>query len=383
MRPLSQLFFVTLLTTVWAAPRASPGCGKTIESSLTPGGPSKSFTHESDAGQYGIKMRRRIRIALPPKYKDYEPAPLILAFHGKHRNGTSFEHVTQFSDGKLNDNAVTVFPDGIDLRWSGDPSSPELKRNNDITYTLELLTHITESFCIDLNRIYAVGFSGGGGLVNLLACDPTLSSSIAAYAIASGAFFRGTPVDPDTIFDPKLCNPNRTPIPMIEFHGDEDNIVGYDGKQSFDGPTYSIIGWLKSWAERNNCAFNKGEKEILNHGKVDKYNWECKDEEGKVFDKPILQHYLLHGVEHTWPSVPLPLTMAEDADANEFDATEVILKFFGEHELPEEGAGVKEREKKLFEKEGKQEIEGLWEEGKEYEEKKEEKPEKADIKDEL
>jgi poly(3-hydroxybutyrate) depolymerase len=162
-----------------------------------------------------------------------------------------------------------------------------------------------------------------------LACDPILSSRIAAFAIASGAFFKGTPVKPDSPFNPKHCKPSRSPIPMVEFHGDDDDMIAYDGKTMFEGPTYAITGWLKKWAERNGCEFNKGEKELLNNGRVSKYNWECGGS-----DKPILQHYLLHGIGHTWPSVALPASDAEDEDPNEFDASSIIKKFFDAHELP-------------------------------------------------
>lgn len=133
----------------------------------------------------------------------------------------------------------------------------------------------------------------------------------------------------------------------MEFHGDDDDMIAYDGHTLFEGQTYSITGWLKQWARRNGCEFNKGEKEMLNKGRVSKYNWECGGSE-----KPILQHYLLHGVGHTWPSVPLPVSDAEDEDPNEFDGTSVIKKFFDAHKLPvksesdETSSESKEEEKK-------------------------------------
>jgi poly(3-hydroxybutyrate) depolymerase len=215
------------------------------------------------------------------------------------------------------------------LLWTGDPYAPELKKNSDIKYAGELLDHIESSFCVDKSRIYALGFSNGGGLANLLACDPILSSRIAAVAIASGAFFRGTPVKPDTPFNPKHCKPSRSPIPIVEFHGADDDMIAYDGHTLFEGPTYAITGWLKKWAERNGCEFDKGEKVMLNNGRVSKYNWECGGS-----DKPILQHYLLHGIGHTWPAVPMPASDAEDEDPNFFDGTSIMKKFFEAHELP-------------------------------------------------
>ena len=94
----------------------SKGCGKNLQTSLKPGGPSKSFTFDSNAAADNKAIwRRRVRIALPKNYDADKPAPLVLAFHGKHRNGTSFERISQFSNPTLNPDAISVFPDGVDV----------------------------------------------------------------------------------------------------------------------------------------------------------------------------------------------------------------------------------------------------------------------------
>jgi poly(3-hydroxybutyrate) depolymerase len=230
----------------------------------------------------------------------------------------------------------------LQLRWTGDPYAPEISKNNDILYTGELLDQIESNFCVDKSRIYVTGFSNGGGLVHLLACDPVLSSRIAAYAIASGAFFTGNAIHQDSLFDPKLCKPNRSPIPMMEFHGDDDDMIHYNGRDNFDGATYPIDGWLRKWSERNGCDFNKGHKEQLFDGRVSKYNWDCGGPEASV-----LQHYILHGIGHAWPSVSL---LRDDEivgsdDPMIFDATPIIKEFFDQFELPAvDGAATEQEE---------------------------------------
>jgi len=302
-------------------------------------------------------MKRRVRIYLPESYESDSPTPVILALHGKFRNGTSFEHVTDFSNSKYNKDAIVLYPDGIDvrlpasrsvqmilttllqLRWTGDPYAPKLRKNNDIKYAGELLDQIESSFCVDKSRIYVTGFSNGGGLAHLLACDPILSSRIAAFAIASGGFFTKKAMTQEgamqkDLFNPANCKPSRSPIPIIEFHGDDDEMYVYDGNSVFDGPTYPITGWLRSWAERNSCDYSSGQKTSLLKGRVHKYNWEC----GVKSDKPILQHYLLHGVGHTWPSVSLLREGENFPDPMLFDGTPIIKEFFEAHELPDNAA---------------------------------------------
>lgn len=63
----------------------------------------------------GTLMRRRIRIYLPENYQPNQPAPLIIAFHGKGRPGSTFELVTTFSKREHNRNAIVVYPDGIGI----------------------------------------------------------------------------------------------------------------------------------------------------------------------------------------------------------------------------------------------------------------------------
>jgi len=52
---------------------------------------------------------------MPTNYGKDNPAPLIIAIHGNHRNGTSFEAVTAFSRREYNQDALVVYPDGVDV----------------------------------------------------------------------------------------------------------------------------------------------------------------------------------------------------------------------------------------------------------------------------
>lgn len=107
--------FGLLISLTAATSSGSIGCGKNLKTSLTPGGPSKVFNFDSNASKDPkIQLTRRVRIALPTTYTDDQPAPLVLAFHLKHRNGTSFERMTELSNNAINTNAITVFPDGAD-----------------------------------------------------------------------------------------------------------------------------------------------------------------------------------------------------------------------------------------------------------------------------
>lgn len=43
---------------------------------------------------------------------------------------------------------------------------------------------------MDLERVYVVGFSNGGGLAQLVACDKEVGGRVAAVGIVSGAVYK-------------------------------------------------------------------------------------------------------------------------------------------------------------------------------------------------
>jgi poly(3-hydroxybutyrate) depolymerase len=56
---------------------------------------------------------------MPAEYGKDKPAPLIIALHGNHRNGTSFEAVTAFTRREYNKDTLVVYPDGVDVGSMG------------------------------------------------------------------------------------------------------------------------------------------------------------------------------------------------------------------------------------------------------------------------
>jgi poly(3-hydroxybutyrate) depolymerase len=130
-------------------------------------------------------------------------------------------------------------------QWQGDPdSSPSV---NDIDFTLDIINSLQSTYCISPRNIYAAGKSNGGGFVNLLACDPKASSIIAAFAPVSGAYYL---TKEETS---PACNPSRSPVPIIEFHGYQDETIPYLGGDNTrdNGITPPIPEWINEWATRD------------------------------------------------------------------------------------------------------------------------------------
>lgn len=124
---------------------------------------------------------------------------------------------------------------------------------DDTGFTAKILDELESQYCVDTNRIFATGKSQGGGFVGVLACNETLSKRIAAYAPVSGAFYisdYGGTCDPTTVTMP-TCQPSRTNIPILDFHGMADTTIAYMGGERKGGCLPSIPHWVQSWAERD------------------------------------------------------------------------------------------------------------------------------------
>lgn len=187
-----------------------------------------------------------------------------------------------------------------------------------------MISQISDNYCIAPKKIYASGKSGGGGLTALLACDPKASALIAAFAPVSAAnYLLSNGKEP-------ACNPSRTPIPLLEFHGWKDATILYSGGDNTrkDGVTPPLPEWIDDWATRDGCTVSKNhtttlcspERPVVTH-----YSWDCKGIEG------VVQHYNISNLKHDWPSID---GNSETNRRTCFNATTLIMDFFGKHELP-------------------------------------------------
>ena len=123
---------------------------------------------------------------------------------------------SQTARAALADGAVVAFMDGasglMGQAWNVGPCCTDA---DDVQYTRDFIKEITSKACVDPKRIYAAGFSMGGGMSNYVGCF--LADVIAAAA--SSAFDLAK-----EIVDAGKCKPARG-FPILNFRGTQDNIV--------------------------------------------------------------------------------------------------------------------------------------------------------------
>ncbi|KAI9925719.1 hypothetical protein ASPWEDRAFT_42377 [Aspergillus wentii DTO 134E9] len=301
---------LSIASIAYAGPAGSAGCGKPLPKAQGKGGdyPTNFTTSDGTARKYIIHI--------PSNYDQDKPVPVIFSFHGRTKTAEEQQGLSQFSNEDWNPDAIAVYPQGLDKQWQGDPKS---KGVDDIAFTMEMLDHFEDRYCVDSSRIYAAGKSNGGGFTNLLACDAKASTRIAAFAPVSGAYYQEVPeggCNAQTV--PIACNPGRKPIPVLEFHGTADKTIPYDGGDRRDRCLPAVPHFVREWSKRD--GFGLHNKTTPSHdGNVHEYQYGSDDSLGTV------THYRIEGLGHAWPSTK----PNDDNSAGTYlNATPIIMDFF-------------------------------------------------------
>jgi poly(3-hydroxybutyrate) depolymerase len=268
-------------------------------------------------------IERRFLVNVPTAYSSQLESPVIISYHGGLQTAEQQLALDQFTNPFFQDFAIVVYPQGIADTWQGIPTAN--KSVNDIQFTSDIIDYLEQNYCIDQTRIWASGKSDGAGFCNTLACDPVLSTKIAAFAPVSAAVYvNSTVCEPDTIAIP--CNPGRWNIPMMEFHGEQDPIIAYDGGPRKEECLPSIPHWITEWAIRDGLPSQNISIPVVTNTTA--YTF------GDIFEWGLVVEVSTVNNGHTWPAtVPNEDNQVAGQHLALFNATSMIIKFFENHPL--------------------------------------------------
>ena len=276
--------------------------------------PAKS-TIESGSERYTLtsgEIERQYIVFVPSGYDPSQHTPLVLSLHGYTSNAAEQQIYTGWNEVAERENFILVYPQatGNPTRWfayhtpytyAGQPTT------DDVQFVRDLLAQLIEDYCVDPARIYVNGLSNGGAMTHRLACEFT--DQIAAVGMVAGAFVENEPCD------------SPRPIPVIAFHGTDDETVPYEGGGYFA----PVEAWTAAWAARNGCAPTP--EELPAQGEVSGIAYVDCDDDAEV----IL--YTIDGGGHTWPGASPLFDAIVNPTTQDIDANETMWDFFVEHPL--------------------------------------------------
>ena len=144
-----------------------------------------------------------------------EPCPLIINMHGYGGHALGQRNYSEMDDYAIPQNIAVVYPEGILNSWNCGGFWGN-HNYDDVGFIRVLIDSVAANFNIDLDRVYACGFSNGGYMAYELACE--LADKIAAFGSVTGNFL---------LNEDQVCYTSRN-IPIIDFHGTADSFVPYD-----------------------------------------------------------------------------------------------------------------------------------------------------------
>jgi polyhydroxybutyrate depolymerase len=135
-----------------------------------------------------------------------------------------------------------------------------------------MISEISSQYNVDIERIYAAGYSNGGMMAYGLANYK--SDLIAAVASVSG-----------TMLD--CTGPTNHPMPVVHLHGTSDSVVSYNGSTDWN----SVQSTLDHWINFNNTVLTPT---ITSDNNIERYVYDQGDNSVSV------EHYKFIGGEHVW-----------------------------------------------------------------------------------
>ena len=210
--------------------------------------------------------KRTFIMHIPSAYKGDKPVPLVIDYHPIGGSGNGEYGSSPYKAKTDPEGVITLYPDGTSKpggMGNGWNVGPCCSNDDDVKFSYAMIDKLKEIACIDPQRIYATGFSMGGGMSNHVAC--MMSDVFAAVAPAAMDLNKTNSA---------ACKMSR-PISVINFRGTNDPVCRYQGGDSGfnDGLNFlGAEGTFKFWAEKNECQGSP----TKNSNGCDEYS-NCKD----------------------------------------------------------------------------------------------------------
>jgi len=174
---------------------------------------------------------------------------------------------------------IVVYPNGVNNTWNYDLGGSI----NDVGFIDALIDTLNNHYSIDLERIYACGFSSGGLMCSKLACQ--LSHRITAVATISGGIAE------------KIANSFNAchAMPVLSIHGTTDPTLPYSGEAGI----FSAEQTVSYWKNFNNCV-DSNIVSLFDKDRSDGCTAEKTTFTNGIANSIIIFFKIING-GHTWP----------------------------------------------------------------------------------
>ena len=212
----------------------------------------------------------------------------MIAFHGGTDSQEDFAQQEQFDQLGEQEKFIMAYAiaeqdrTAAEGEWFLNTAATSKEDNN---FTEAIVEELSGSYCLDQDRLYAIGYSLGAMFTYEVACQLN-------HRFAATASFAGTmPVSPES------CD-IASGIGILHIHGKLDYIIYYhqdwdwkDGEHEGVGTMSEVPNLIDYWAEKSSCQANAVETSLTEEHVI---HSDC-------IDGVIIEHYGLQIWDHNWP----------------------------------------------------------------------------------
>ena len=232
-------------------------------------------------------VEREFRLSVPSSDQGTS-LPLVIAFHGGTDSQEDFAQQEQSDQLGEQEKFIMAYAiaeqdrTAAEGEWFLNTAATSKEDNN---FTEAIVEELSGSYCLDQDRLYAIGYSLGAMFTYEIACQLN-------HRFAATASFAGTmPVSPES------CD-IASGSGILHIHGKLDYIIYYhqdwdwkDGEHEGVGTMSEVPNLIDYWAEKSSCQANAVETSLTEEHVI---HSDC-------IDGVIIEHYGLQIWDHNWP----------------------------------------------------------------------------------
>jgi poly(3-hydroxybutyrate) depolymerase len=217
----------------------SAGCGKapTLASNQYNNGNPISITVNGS--------QRRYILQVPTNYDNTKPYKLLLGIHALNSNDKSVYSEKYYGLQPLSNNTmIFAAPNGVQNGGSpcsgtgtGDSGCGWPAGSNNMELMDAVVKQVTDNFCIDMDHIYASGWSYGASMSYEVGCERPLGGTKASWGVRAIAIYAVRQMSGS-------CKPS-IPIGYYLSHGINDSVLPYD----------TGVSNTQAYAKANGCTW--------------------------------------------------------------------------------------------------------------------------------
>jgi polyhydroxybutyrate depolymerase len=224
-------------------------------------------------------------LVTPEGWDGASPLPALIFYHGHRGSGAQVFRSSGLKSSFGDEGYLLIAPNGP-LRegetYRSNPARMSSPRD-EVAFTLAILDDVAARLPLDRDRIFASGFSAGGSMAWLMACEA--GDQLAGMVSVAGALRSPNPTD---------CA-GLAGLPVMQVHGFTDGQVPFEGRGIRDWHQGSVWDILDRARVANGCRSNPDEITITEGFRI--RDWAASCDGGAV---RLAVHDGGHGLPRGW-----------------------------------------------------------------------------------